>query len=106
MAKHYKLSDTPKIGCPKKCVLWLEIMFQSDNSNIIKWAELQNRSQPFFLEFRYEDGKFADGIDVEEIYAKSNAILERLRQKRGWCSRTVKVLSIPCSLAVRYIVCD
>ena len=27
MAKHYKLSDTPKIGCPKKCILWLEIMF-------------------------------------------------------------------------------
>ena len=27
----------------------------------------------------YEDGKFADGIDVEDIYAKSNAILERLR---------------------------
>lgn len=27
----------------------------------------------------YEDGKFADGIDVEDIYAKSNAILEKLR---------------------------
>lgn len=27
----------------------------------------------------YEDGKFAEGIDPEEIYKKSNAILERLR---------------------------
>ena len=27
----------------------------------------------------YEDGKFADHIDAEEIYRKSNEILERLR---------------------------
>lgn len=27
----------------------------------------------------YEDGKFADGVDVEEIYTKANTILERLR---------------------------
>ena len=42
----------PKTGCPKKCVLLLIIMFYSNNSDIIKWTELQNRSQPF-LEFRY-----------------------------------------------------
>ena len=27
----------------------------------------------------YENGKFAEGIDVEDIYAKANIILERLR---------------------------
>ena len=27
----------------------------------------------------YEDGKFAEGINAEDIYAKANVILERLR---------------------------